>query len=101
MRNFLEAEGFQVESFDSAQEATFAIGAGSGDMVIMGLTFSEMEGEEFLAKIADSFAGPVIVVSSSMSRERAERLTDLGARASLDKTGPWKQGLKPFLSTLK
>ena len=101
MKTFLEAEGFEVESFESAQEAGFAIGAGSGDMVIMGLTFSEMEGEEFLSKTALSFSGPIIVVSSSMNSNRVEELVELGARATLDKTGPWKKDLKPYLSALK
>ena len=101
MGAFLQAEGFEVESFDSAQEAGFSIAAGSGDMVIMGLTFSEMEGEEFLSKTTQSFAGPVIVLSSSMDSDRAEKLVDLGARATLDKTGPWKIDLKPYLSALK
>ena len=100
MKTYLEKEGYEVDSFDSAQEAIFAIGAGSGDMVIMGLTFTEMEGEEFLSRAASSFAGPVIVISSSMNDERAEQLIDLGARATLDKTGPWKESLKPYLLSL-
>ena len=101
MKAYLEAEGFEVESYESAQEASFVIGAGSGDMVIMGLTFSEMEGEEFLSKTALSFSGPIIVVSSSMNSARAEELFELGARATLDKTGPWKEALKSHLSALK
>ena len=101
MRTFLEAEGFEVESFDSAQEALFAIGAGSGDMVIMGLTFADIEGREFLAKTVESFAGPVIVVSSSLDEKAEEELIELGARAMLNKSGPWKENLKPHLEALK
>ena len=101
MKTFLEAEGFEVESFDSAQEAIFSIGAGGGDMVITGLVFSEMEGEEFFAKISESFSGPVIVMSSSMDSEREGKLIDLGALAALSKTSSWKNDIRPHLSVLK
>jgi len=101
MRIFLEAEGFEVESFDSAQEANMAIGGGLADMVIMGLAFHDTEGEDFLVRTVESFSGPVIVVSSSMDEERTEKLINMGARAALNKTGSsWKEGLKPHLAAL-
>ena len=101
MRSFLEKEGFEVESFDSAQEANFSIGAGSGDMVITGLTFQDIEGEEFVQKIMDSFSGPVIIVSSSVEKSLEEKLIDLGIRAALGKSGNWQEGIKPHLAALK
>ena len=101
MRTFLQAEGFEVESFDSATEANLVIGAGAADMVIMGMTFSEMEGEEFIRKIVESFMGPVIVVSSSLDKYKEENLLGLGIRAALNKSGSWKEGLKLHLSVLK
>ena len=102
MATFLSAEGFEVESFDNAQEANFSIGAGSGDMVITGLTFSDIEGQEFLSKAVSSFSGPVIVVSASVDDNNKDKLLSLGARAAINKTGnDWKDLLKPHLSALK
>ena len=101
MKTFLESEGFAVEGFDNAQEANFSIGAGSGDMVITGLTFADIEGEEFVGKIVESFSGPVIVVSSSVDSNLEARLLALGAKAAINKSGPWKDVIKSHLSALK
>ena len=101
MRGFLEKEGFEVESFDSAQEANFSIGAGSGDMVITALAFSEIEGMEFVQRIMESFSGPVIVVSSSVNKALEEKLIDLGVQAALSKSGAWQGKLKSHLAALK
>ena len=101
MRTFLEKEGFEVESFDSAQESSFSIGAGSGDMVIMGLAFADIEGADFVRKALDSFAGPVIVLSASVDKATEEKLIDLGIRGAINKSGQWQAGLKPLLDQLK
>ena len=101
MKGFLEAEGFEVESFDSAQEASFAIGAGTGDIVIMGLTFSDLNGEDFAVKVIESFAGPVLVVSSSIDKEKEDHLLELGIKAAINKSGLWKDAIKPHLAGLK
>ena len=101
MRAFLESEGFQVESFDSAQEAGFSIGAGSGDMVITGLAFSDLEGEDFAGKIVEAFSGPVIVVSSSVDSDMEKKLQAIGIKAAINKSGPWKDLIKPYLTALK
>ena len=101
MRVFLEEEGFEVEGFDSAQEANLTIGAGSADMVIMGLTFADIDGKEFAKRVVETFTGPVIVVSSTLTGERVKELEALGIVASFDKSGPWKDGVKPHLLALK
>ena len=101
MATFLQAEELEVESYDNAQEASFAIGAGSGDMVVMGLTFSDSEGEEFVGKAVLSFSGPVIVVSASVDKTMEEKLLALGVKAAINKSGPWKDVLKPHLLALK
>jgi len=100
VRIFLEAEGFEVESFDSAREANIAIGSGLADMVIMGLAFADHDGEEFLARTVESFAGPVIVLSSTTDESKIEKLISLGARAAVSKLGSWKADLKPYLSAV-
>ena len=98
---FLQKEGFEVESFDSAQEASLAIGGGGADMVIMGLTFADGGGTDFLDKVVDSYAGPVIVISASLTDQRKEELIDHGAKAAINKTGSWQSNLKPHLEMLK
>jgi two-component system cell cycle response regulator len=100
MRVFLEEEGFEVEGLDSAQEANLTIGAGSADMVIMGLTFTDIDGKDFAKKIVETFTGPVIVVSSSLTAEKVKELNALGIVASFDKSGPWKDGVRPHLLAL-
>jgi len=100
MKIFLESEGFEVESYDSALEASFAIGGGLADMVIMGLAFAGIDGEVFLKRAVQSFDGPIIVVSSSTDERITNQLLSLGARAALSKLGSWKQELKPYLSAL-
>ena len=102
MKTFLEKEGFEVESFDSPHEADMAIGSGSADMVIMSLTFADIGGLEFLERIKESYGGPVVVVSSSVNKEKAEELIAKGALAAINKSGgSWQEGLKPHLSALK
>ena len=101
MRIFLEETGFAVEGFDSAQEANLTIGAGSADIVIMGLTFSDIDGYEFAKRVVESFTGPVIVVSASLTQEKIAELKALGILAAIDKSGPWKDAIKPHLLALK
>ena len=101
MKTFLEAEGFEVESYESAQDANMAIGGGVASMVIIGLTFSDIEGEKFLGRIIDSFSGPVAVVSSSMDAKKAKELIDMGAKAAISKSSSWQIALKSHLAALK
>ena len=101
MRIFLEENGFVVEGFDSAQEANLTIGAGSADMVIMGLTFTDTDGYDFAKRVVESFTGPVVVVSASLTKEKANRLKEMGILAAFDKAASWKEGIAPHLSALK
>ena len=101
MKLFLEKEGFEVEGFDNTQEADMAIGGGAMDMVIMGLTFTDSEGDDFLNRTMESYAGPVVIVSSSIDGKKEEKLVDLGVKAAINKSGPWQQALKPHLEKIK
>ena len=100
MRTFLQAEGFEVEGFDSAQEANLIIGVGGADMVIMGLTFADIDGYDFARKAVESFSGPVIVVSSSVDKKKDEELVKLGVVAVYDKSESWKGNLKKHLDKI-
>ena len=101
MGAYLQKEGFEFEGFESPQEADMVIGSGSADMVIMGLTFTGTDGEEFLSSTVESIVGPVIIISSSVDKKKEEELISKGARAAINKSGPWKEKLKPYLSALK
>ena len=102
VKAYVQEEGFEIESFESAQDASIALSSGIVDMVIMGLTFADIEGEEFLDRILESFTGPVIVISSSVAEVKKEKdLIVKGATDAFDKSGPWKERLKPHLSALK
>ena len=101
MKMFLESEGFEVESFESAQEANFAITGGTASMVIMGLAFADADGEDFLSRTVRSFRGPVIVVSASVDEYLEEKFISLGVRAAIKKSGPWKENLRQYLSEIK
>jgi chemotaxis response regulator CheB len=70
-------------------------------MVIMGLTFTDIDGKDFAKKVVETFTGPVVVVSSSLTEEKAKELKALGIVESFDKSGPWKDGVRPHLSALK
>ena len=101
MGAYLQKEGFEFEGFDNPQEADMVIGSGSADMVIMGLTFADIGGPEFLERIKEFYGGPVIVLSSSLDKDRKGKLLSMGANAAINKSGPWQQELRPYLLTLK
>ena len=101
MKAFLEEEGFEVQSYESAQDANLAIGSEFVDMVIMGLAFADLDAHEFLKRTVEEFAGPIIVLSSSVDNREVEELITHGAKLAINKSGPWKQILKPHLSALK
>ena len=101
MRAFLQREGFEVESFDNPQDADMVIGSGAADMVIMGLAFADISGPEFIERIREFYGGPIIVISSSLDNDKEKALVSLGARAAINKSGPWQEALKPHLSALK
>ena len=100
MKSFLLNEGFEVESYDNARDASMGISGGLIDMVIMGLAFTDIDGEEFLKSVSESFSGPIIVVTGSVDAEKENRLAALGCRAAIGKTG-WQSSLKPYLSELR
>ena len=100
MRNFLVREGFEVESFDSVHDSTMAISGGNVDMIIVGLTFVDAEGEDFLHRIQATYTGPVVVVSASVDSREAE-IMSLGVKDAISKTGPWQDRLRLHLAALK
>jgi DNA-binding NtrC family response regulator len=100
MKNFLTQEGFEVESFNNAEDAGMAISGGLASMVISGLAFAGMEAEDFIRRIQEVYAGPVVVISSSVDPQRESALRALGVKAAINKSGPWQKALKSELAAL-
>jgi DNA-binding response OmpR family regulator len=101
MRNFLSKEGFEVEGYDKAEDANIAISGGAASMVIAGLAIAGVEGDDFVRRIIESYAGPVIILSSSIDRQNEDALLALGVKAAINKAGAWQVVLKPYLDAIK
>jgi DNA-binding response OmpR family regulator len=100
VKNFLAQEGFEVESFGNAEEAGMAVSGGQASMVISGLAFAGMEAEDFIRRTRENYAGPLVVISSSLDPQREAALRTLGVKAAIDKSGPWQEALKAELAAL-
>jgi DNA-binding response OmpR family regulator len=100
VKNFLSQEGFEVESFDNAEEAGMAISGGAASMVISGLALAGMEAEDFIRRTRENYAGPLVVISSSLDPQREAALRTLGVNAAINKAGPWQKALKAELAAL-
>jgi DNA-binding NtrC family response regulator len=100
MKNFLTHEGFEVEGFDNAEDADMAISGGLASMVITGLAFAGMKVEDFIRRTKENYAGPLVVISSSLDPGKEAALLKLGVKAAISKSGPWQDFLKAELAAL-
>jgi DNA-binding response OmpR family regulator len=101
MKNFLTKEGFEVVSFDHADDANMAISGGVASMVIAGLAFAGMEGEDFIRRTRETYAGPIVVISSSIDAEKELALREMGVNAAISKSGAWQEALRKELDALR
>ena len=101
MRTFLIQEGFEVESYDSLNEAAIAIAGGTACMVITGLTFAGESDDSFVSEIAQSYAGPLIIVSSSINKKKEGELRSNGVKAAFNKSDNWQEAIRPYLQAVK
>jgi two-component system cell cycle response regulator len=100
MKNFLAKEGFETEGFDNPEDAIMAVSGGQASMVISGLALAGMEAGEFIRRIRENYAGPVVVISSSLDPRTASSLMALGVKSALDKSAPWQEPLRAELAAL-
>jgi two-component system cell cycle response regulator len=100
MKKFLTGAGFDVEGFDNAEDAAMAVSGGQASMVISGLAFAGMKAEDFIRRTRENYAGPIVVISSSLDSRTAASLKTLGVKAAFDKSGPWQEALKAELAAL-
>ena len=101
MENFLTKEGFEVEGYGSPEDASMAISGGSAAMVIAGLAIAGVEGDDFIKRIIEFYNGPLIIISSSIDKQKEEELLDLGVKAAINKSGKWQEALRPYLAEIK
>lgn len=97
---FLAREGFEVEGFNNGEDASFVVNGSDIAMILCGLSLSDMDGKDFIKRVREYFAGPIIIISSSIENEDDEALRELGVTAALKKSGGWQEALRPYLALL-
>ena len=98
MRTFLSEMGLESESFERGEDVINAVNAGNVSFVITGLALTDMSGEELIKRIiASSHPVPVITVTSNDEASQAKRLSALGVKANILKSGNWKNDLRNIL----
>ncbi|MDR2095013.1 MAG: response regulator [Treponema sp.] len=98
MKTFIAEQGYTIESFDSGANALEQINSGNVCLVITGLSLADMRGEELIKKIITSpITVPIITVTSNQGETQMQKLKLLGVKATLLKSGPWRDQLLPYL----
>jgi two-component system cell cycle response regulator len=98
MKTFLSELGLESESFDRGNDALNAVSTGEVSFVITGLALADMSGEELIKRIvASPRPVPVIAVTSNDESSQAKRLSALGVKANILKSGNWKDELRNIL----
>jgi DNA-binding response OmpR family regulator len=98
MRSFLTEIGLESENFERGEDVVNAVNMGDVSFVITGLALADMDGEELIKRIiASSHPVPVITVTSNDEDARTKRLAALGVKASIKKSGNWKDDLRNIL----
>ena len=97
MKVFLSELGVDSENFECGEDVLDAIGTRKVSCVITGLELADMSGEELIKQLL--FSGhsmTIIAVTSSANDERAQRLAELGVKATIQKGGNWKEKLREY-----
>lgn len=98
VRTFLSERGFLVESFNHGSAALEAINTGEVGLIITGLSFSDMEGSEFIKRaIGYPHNIPIIALTSTQDPETEHLLYELGIKARVLKSGIWQEQLLPLI----
>lgn len=101
MKSFLLEKGFGVKSTDNGDEALNLIKTKQCNVIIMGMTFADMDGISFIKTVLSLHSNiPVIVVSSNDAEDEKEKLLALGIKAYVMKSEKWQEKLYPILQEL-
>ncbi|MDR0525448.1 MAG: response regulator [Spirochaetaceae bacterium] len=98
VKTFLGEHGFEVESFDNAEEALGQVSAGQVGLIITGLSFSDMDGNEFIKRIIGyPYIIPIIALTSSQSPQIEYEARRLGVKGWIHKSSAWQEQLLPLV----
>jgi two-component system cell cycle response regulator len=98
MKTFLVEHGLECKSFSRGNDVVQAVNAGEASYVITGLELADMSGEELVKRlVAASCSVPIITLSSNEEEEQTKRLAALGVKATILKSGNWKEELDQLL----
>ena len=97
MKVFLSELGVESEGFDRGEDVLNIVGTRKVSCVITGLELADMSGEELIRQLL--FSGhsmTIIAVTGSAEDVRAQRLADMGVKATIQKGGDWKEKLREY-----
>ncbi len=101
MKTFLSEQGVDSEGYASGNDAFRQVETGRASLVIMGMSLSDMTGEEFMKKIVNgSRSVPVIAVTSDDDPKAKQMFLAIGLKDYILKSGPWQEQLLPHLKQL-
>jgi DNA-binding response OmpR family regulator len=97
MNYFLSELGLECKSLERGEDVLDAVEAHKVSCVITGLELVDMSGEDLIKKLLFATnAMTIIAVTSSNDEGRAQRLSELGVKAIIQKGGNWKEQLREF-----
>jgi len=97
MKYFLAELGLECKSFERGEDVLDAVEAHKISCVITGLELLDMSGEELIKKLLfATHTMTIIAVTGTDNEERAQRLAELGVKATIQKGGNWKEKLREY-----
>ncbi|MDR2493616.1 MAG: response regulator [Spirochaetaceae bacterium] len=98
VKTFLSEQGFLVESFRHGSDALNALNEGDVGLVVTGLSFSDMEGSDFIQRaVGFPHNIPIIALTSTQDTDTEQALYKMGIKAFVLKSGTWQEQLMPLV----
>jgi FixJ family two-component response regulator len=99
MKVFLSELGLLSVGYELGEDALNAVMAGDVSCVITGLELQDMSGETLIGRLhaVSPHSMTVIAVTGSGDDERVKVLETLGVKATIQKSGNWKDKLREYL----
>jgi len=97
MKVFLSELGLECKGYERGEDVLDAVEARKVSCVITGLELLDMSGEELIKRLMfASYSMTIIAVTGSDDEDRAQRLAELGVKATIHKGGDWKEKLREY-----
>jgi FixJ family two-component response regulator len=97
MKVFLSELGLECKSLERGEDVLDAVESHKVGCVITGLELMDMSGEDLIKRLLfASYSMTIIAVTSSSDEVRAQRLSELGVKATIQKGGNWKEKLREY-----